>query len=143
MRALSKSDKPSIALGNAELIEDAAVEAAEDLAHEGDGGVGDEVGAVDVHASDAGWEEAGAVDVPDVVGGGRRIDERWAVREAAAAEAGVPKWFTSTETPIKALSILGASEIIISTICSATMSCRQRPSDLRGFRDPHLGGLRA
>ena len=42
---------PGVSLCDAHSFQNAAVDTAEDLAHEGDGGVGDEVGSVDVGAA--------------------------------------------------------------------------------------------
>src|SRR5437899_1334878 len=79
--------RPCVAFGDAELIQHAAVDAAEDLPHKFDSAVGNEIGAVDVDAADLWREEAGAVNVPCVIGLGRGSDERRTMGKAGAAKA--------------------------------------------------------
>ena len=50
--------RPGIPLGDTERIEGRAVDTPEDLAHQGDRAVGDEVGAMDVDSAHGSREEA-------------------------------------------------------------------------------------
>lgn len=67
--------------------ENTAINAAENLAHEFDDGVVLEVRAVNAHSADVCREEAGAIDIPNVIGLRLGVDGRRSGGEAAAAEA--------------------------------------------------------
>jgi len=59
------SGRPGIAFRQTQGFENATVEAAKDLAHQFDGAVGNEVGAVDRFATDPRVEAARTINVPD------------------------------------------------------------------------------
>ena len=81
------SGRPRIAFRQTQGFENAAVEAAKDLAHQFDGAVGDEVSAVYRFATDPRVEEAGTINVPDVVGLRGRANQRRAMGETAPPKA--------------------------------------------------------
>ena len=61
---------------DAGLFQNPAVNAAQYLAHEFDGGLGIEIGAMNRFSGYVSWKEVGAINVPDVVGLWLRGDER-------------------------------------------------------------------
>src|SRR2546428_8990369 len=63
------------------------IDAAEDLTHKLDSAVGNEVGAMNARPANACREEAGAIDVPDVVGGRQLSYQGRTIGQAAATEA--------------------------------------------------------